>query len=242
MERGSSRGKLDKQRASAFRRATVYDDQHPASLPSLSINIYIQGVTVMGIQKWFNNARKSIQLIVGQKIVEHYLRLMGKVLDQELTTVNNLLHDPSVQGLVEDIAEAIKQNDDGLRAIKTHISVFIKRINAIVMTDECDSVFSNVNKRLVEIWGGPKKEQPDEMDEPTPTPKPVQRHIIVGNLTVTQEMHDLIGKIESSIVEYPDRQDTINNINDWILNGKWKYALSAMKDVLESQTNLNNRE
>ena len=188
------------------------------------------------IKKWFNNAQKSIRIIVGQKLVEHYLRLMGKVLNEELTTINNLLHDEDVQELVEAVADAINQNKAGVGAIKTHIDTFIQRVTRAGEDDPCVSAFETVNQRLVEIWGGPK-------DEPTPTEQAQspQPHIVVGNLDVTKEMWDLVTKIEESFIEYPDRQRSIDLINKWIVNGRWNVAVAEMKDVLECQTNLNNR-
>ena len=114
------------------------------------------------IKKWFNNAQKSIGLIIGQKLVEHYIRLVGKVLNEELTTINDLLHDRDVQELVSAVAGAIDQNKAGVGAIKTHIESFIQSVTRIGADDPCGSAFETVNQRLVEIWGGPK-------DEPTPT-------------------------------------------------------------------------
>lgn len=106
----------------------------------------------MNVMQWFTNAKRTLTVFIGQQVVTHYLRVMGKIMVEEIQTAKEILDDPSVEKLVVDVAAAINQNKEGLISLKAHFQKFMVRVEDKLENDESKEVFEFVNKRIAEIW------------------------------------------------------------------------------------------
>jgi hypothetical protein len=192
----------------------------------------------MDLFKIFNQIKATITVIIERNLIESYTKHLGKIMTQELLTVQAILRNPAVLKLGMDLYQVFENNKEAITSISNEFKLFMARCENMDLEDDA---WKDAGIEIGSIWGITPSPKPSTEEEPVFEPeerKYNEEFIFIKDGEKNEELVDLAVIVNNTRVDYPERKGSIGEINRWITNGKFRLAIHEMKSIIESQDNL----
>lgn len=80
------------------------------------------------VTNYFNKAKRTVEYLIIRKFTKKVTEQMADIMNEEINTLHEILEDPAVEKLTEDVVTAILDNKEALINLQAHFKRFLVRV------------------------------------------------------------------------------------------------------------------